>query len=68
MRVGDLFEWLAAIAISYGFYLVFGRVGAVFSAGVCLIYFAQCHAKTRFPKVSLPTIKLPQFHKRAVKS
>lgn len=54
MKVGDVLEWLAAVAVAYGVWLLAGRAGAAVSAGVALAYFGQCYGGT--------AIKLPKIH------
>lgn len=56
MTFGDLLEWIAAAALTFGIYLLAGRAGAAISAAACLTYFAQCYGAT--------TISLPKRRKR----
>ena len=55
MRVGDLLEWLAGAAFVGGAYLATTLAWpAVLVGGAFLIYQAQCHGTTPFPKVQRP--------------
>ena len=57
MRLGDLFEWIAAAAFVTAGYLWLHSVAlALLIFGVCLGYFAQCHATTELPRVRLPKV------------
>lgn len=61
MKVGDLLEWLAAACFVAGAYLASHRSWvAVLVGGVCLAYFAQCHAQQAVPKprVSVPRVRV----------
>ena len=52
MTVGDLFEWLAAVALVVAGAVVFGVAGALVVAGVALVYFGQCYdTPLRAPKM-----------------
>jgi hypothetical protein len=59
MRVGDLFEWIAASAFVAAGYLEFRSIPLALAIfGVSLVYFAQCLAATKIPQP-----RLPRFHK-----
>jgi hypothetical protein len=49
MRVGDVFEWLAAACfaiVAFGYGGILPCLGVV---GLALAYFGQCYAHTAFP-------------------
>lgn len=59
MRVGDVLEWIAAACLVASSVLAtnLAWVGLL-TGGVCLAYFAQCHAQQAVPKPRLPRLRL----------
>jgi hypothetical protein len=55
MRVGDVLEWLAAVALTYALYLIDARAGAAITAAACLVYFGQCYGAHKIP---VPKVRL----------
>jgi hypothetical protein len=45
INIGDLLEWLAAACLVAATSLFVGLALALVVAGVCLVWFAQCHAR-----------------------
>lgn len=43
MRLGDIFEWLAAACFVLAAALYAGTLLALAVGGTCLVYFAQCY-------------------------
>lgn len=61
MRLGDLFEWIAAAAFVTAGYLWLHSIAlALLIFGISLVYFGQCHATTELPRVRLPRVRLFQ--------
>lgn len=62
MRVGDVFEWVAAaLFVAAGYLSLYQHEHplalAFLIAGICLVYFGQCHANTELPRPRLPKLR-----------